>query len=57
MERPKLNPSKSTGLKISKKKRKLRAITNMEFHDLYCYNHINTCQTDDDSDCSIRIIC
>lgn len=57
MERPKLNPSKSTGLKISKKKRKLRAITNMEFHDLYCYNHINTCQTDDDSDCSIRFIC
>ena len=35
---------------MSKKKRKLRAMTNMEFHDLYWYNHINTCQTDDDSD-------
>lgn len=42
---------------MSKKKCKLRAITNLEFHDLYCYNHINTCQTDDNSDCSIRFIC
>lgn len=31
MEQPKLNPSKSTGLKMSKKKRKFRAMTCKEF--------------------------
>lgn len=35
MKQPKLNPSKSTGLKMSKKKHKLRAMTNDEFCDLY----------------------
>lgn len=44
-------------LEKPKKKRKLRAMTNGKFHDFYCYNHINTCQTDDNSDCSIRFIC
>lgn len=39
---------------MSKKKRKLRAMTNMEFHDLYCYNHINTCQTGDNSDMELE---
>lgn len=33
MEQPKLNPSKSTGLKISKKKRKFRAMTVEEHCD------------------------
>lgn len=31
MKQPKLNPSKSTGLKISKKKRKFRAVTKGEW--------------------------
>lgn len=44
-------------LEKPRKKRKLRAMTNGKFHDFYCYNHINTCQTDDNSDCSIRFIC
>lgn len=39
---------------MSKKKRKLRAMTNMEFHDLYCYNNINTCQTGDNSDMELE---
>ena len=38
MKQPKLNPSKLTGLKMSKKKRKLRAMTIGE----YCRN-INYC--------------
>jgi hypothetical protein len=33
MKQPKLNPSKSTGLKISKKKRKFRAMTVEEHCD------------------------
>lgn len=39
---------------MSKKKRKLRAMTNMKFHDFYCYNHINTCQTGDNSDMELE---
>ena len=40
MKQLKLNPSKSTGLKMSKKKRKLRAITNAEFCDKWRKNHL-----------------
>ena len=36
MKQAKLNPSKSTGLKMSKKKRKFRAMTNMEFYRKFC---------------------
>lgn len=42
---------------MSKKKRKFRAMTCDEFHDFYCYKHITTCQSDDNSDCTIRFIC
>lgn len=35
MKQPKLNPSKSIGLKMSKKKRKFRAMTNSEFCGIY----------------------
>lgn len=51
------NSAKDTNVRSKKRRHKLRAMTNGEFHDFYCYNHINTCQTDDNSDCSIRFIC
>lgn len=40
MKQPKLNPSKSTGLKMSKKKRKFRAMTNGEYCDKWRKNHL-----------------
>lgn len=39
MEQPNLNPSKSTGLKMSKKKRKFRAMTNDEFCTKWLLKH------------------
>lgn len=51
MKYTKLNPSKSTGLKMSKKKRKFRVMTNGEFCNKHKYcnacpeykNNINPC--------------
>lgn len=40
MKQAKLNPSKLTWLKMSKKKRKLRAMTNGEFCDKWRKNHL-----------------
>lgn len=40
MKQAKLNPSKSTGLKMSKKKRKFRAMTNGEFCNKWRKNHL-----------------
>lgn len=45
MKQAKLNPSKSTGLKMSKKKRKLRAMTICE----HCFSITTVCE-----DCEYR---
>lgn len=50
------NTSEGTAA-TTKKKRKFRAMTNMEFHDFYCCKHLATCQSDNNFDCTIRFIC